>query len=205
MLSKGRISHITIPRYSERSHTLSNTKLHIWVLQKYNQVQADLPLIEWCSRNPNLTFLHVWNSPAILPSNHSSFIKESKFILEFARVCQTLWSTQFLSSPDQSPLKEPDTWFKVRLLPKCQGLLETPYWINQTSHLNLATDLERTNVWVSTGQRSHWSPKWNGVLQWQHTEAICHLVNSKISSWSFTAKVFHPGMKHVHLSFISTV
>lgn len=118
MLSKGRISHITISRYSERSHTLSNTKLYIWVLQRYNQVQADLPLIEWCSRNPNLAFLHVWNSPALLPSNHSSFIKESKFILEFAMVCRTLWSTQFLSSPVQSPLKEPDTWFKVRLLPK---------------------------------------------------------------------------------------
>lgn len=67
---------------------------------------------------------------------------------------------KFSSSYLPTPLlyqREPNTWFRVRLPPKCPGLPETPYWITTpTNHRPRSS-----NVWVSRlVTESDWFPQW---------------------------------------------
>lgn len=89
----------------------------------------------------------------VSPQLRYSFWQKSKssFPLSFLKFSSSYLLTPLLYQ------RGPDTWFRVRLPLKCQGLLETPYWVTTpTNHTP-----RRSNVWVSTvGSGSHWLPTW---------------------------------------------
>lgn len=99
--------------------------------------------------------------------------------------------------------KELGTWLWVRLLPKHPGLLETPRWITTPPRHGFEKVKCVSQYW-GEGQIPILQMKWDAFRVTQGDSAAKRqLLNPQNLFMKLHSKASYPGMKHMHLGFIS--
>ena len=99
--------------------------------------------------------------------------------------------------------KEPGTWLWARLLPKHPGLLETPRWITTPPSHGYEKVKCVSQCW-GEGQIPIPQLKWDAFrVTHGDSEVICCVLNHQNLFMKLHSKASYPGMKHMHLGFIS--
>lgn len=99
--------------------------------------------------------------------------------------------------------KEPGTWLWARLLPKHPGLLETPRWITTPPSHGFEKVKCVSQHW-GEGQIPIPQLKWDAFrVTHGDSEAKRQLLNHQNLFMKLHSKASYPGMKHMHLGFIS--